>query len=115
MRYLRATALLDLDDLAHKARDGLHIAALASSWTCIVTGLAGLRQAGQQISLFPRMPAGWQKIAFSLTVRGRRLRIELTPATASYQLCSGEGLTIRHHDRPVTLTAGQPVQLPLSG
>ena len=114
VRYLRATALLDLDDLAHNARDGLHIAALASAWTCIVTGLAGLRQSGEAISLAPRLPAGWQKITFPLAVRGRRLRIELNPATAVYQLCSGDPLTISHHGQPVTLTAGTPARLPLT-
>ena len=114
VRYLRATALLDLDDLNHNVRDGLHVAALASIWTCIVTGLAGLRHTDEEISLSPRLPAGWGKIAFPLTVRGRRLRIELTPATASYQLCSGDTLTIHHHGQPVTLACGKAVRLPLA-
>jgi alpha,alpha-trehalose phosphorylase len=115
VRYLRATALLDLDDLNHNVRDGLHIAALASTWTCIVTGLAGMRHTDDGISLSPRLPAGWEKIAFPLTVRGQRLQIELTPATASYQLCSGDTLTIGHHGQPVTLSAGTAVRLPLTG
>ena len=115
VHYLRATALLDLDDLNHNVRDGLHIAALAATWTCIVTGLAGLRHTQDGISLSPRLPAGWGKAAFPLTVHGRRLRIELTPATASYQLCSGDTLTIGHHGHPVTLTPGQATQVPLAG
>ena len=114
-RYLRATALLDLDDLNHNVRDGIHVAALASTWTCLVTGLAGLRHTDGGISLSPRLPAGWEKIAFPLTIRGQRLRIELTPATASYQLCSGDTLTINHHGQPVTLTPGQATQVPLAG
>ncbi|MGE5288877.1 MAG: glycoside hydrolase family 65 protein [Micromonosporaceae bacterium] len=115
MRYLRATALLDLDDLNHNVRDGLHIAALASTWTCIITGLAGLRHTGGDISLAPRLPAGWEKITFPLTIRGQRIRIELTPATASYQLCTGDTLTIHHHGQPITLRGGEAVHVPLAG
>jgi alpha,alpha-trehalose phosphorylase len=113
VRYLRATALLDLDDLTHNVRDGLHLAALASTWTCIITGLVGLRRTSGQISLSPRLPAGWDKITFPLTIRGRRLRIELTPAAASYQLLSGPALTIGHHGQPLTLTPGTTAQLSL--
>ena len=114
VRYLRATALLDLDDLNHNVRDGIHVAALASAWTCLVTGLAGLRHTDGGISLSPRLPAGWEKIAFPLTMRGRRIRVELTPATASYQLCSGDTLTINHYGHPITLIPGKTEWLPLT-
>jgi len=39
--YLAETALMDIDDLEHNTRDGLHIAALAGSWIALVQGLAG--------------------------------------------------------------------------
>ena len=41
--YLAETALMDLDDLEHNTRDGLHIAALAGSWIALVQGFGGMR------------------------------------------------------------------------
>ena len=34
---------MDLDDLEHNTRDGLHIAALAGSWIALVAGYGGMR------------------------------------------------------------------------
>ena len=38
--YLGEAALMDLDDLEHNTRDGLHIASLAGAWIALVAGLA---------------------------------------------------------------------------
>ena len=41
--YLAEAALMDLDDLEHNTRDGLHIASLAGSWIVLVQGFGGMR------------------------------------------------------------------------
>src|SRR5205823_14868873 len=41
--YLSEAALMDLDDLEHNTRDGLHIASLAGAWTALVAGFGGMR------------------------------------------------------------------------
>ncbi|HVV91450.1 MAG TPA: family 65 glycosyl hydrolase, partial [Solirubrobacterales bacterium] len=41
--YLGEAALMDLDDLEHNSRDGLHIASLAGTWIATVCGFGGLR------------------------------------------------------------------------
>ena len=41
--YLTEAALMDLDDLEHNTRDGLHIASLAGTWMALVAGFGGLR------------------------------------------------------------------------
>ena len=41
--YLAEAALMDLDDLEHNTRDGLHIASLAGAWIALVAGFGGMR------------------------------------------------------------------------
>ncbi|MGO9220342.1 MAG: glycosyl hydrolase family 65 protein, partial [Streptosporangiaceae bacterium] len=108
--YLAETALMDLADLEHNTRDGLHIAALAGSWIVLVQGFGGMRyRPGQQPSFEPRLPAALTRLTFTVILRGRHLRVEVMPGNATYIL-DGEGppLEITHYGTPVTVAPGQP-------
>ena len=72
--YLAEAALMDLDDLEHNTRDGLHMAALAGCWIALVAGLAGMRHHDGTLSFAPRLPPQLTRLAFTITLRGRRLR-----------------------------------------
>jgi hypothetical protein len=54
--YFAEAALLDLDDLQHNTRDGVHIASLAAACTAAITGFAGLRDLRGTLSFVPRLP-----------------------------------------------------------
>ena len=41
-------------------------------------------------------------------LRGRRLRVEIVPGEARYELVDGEPIELRHDDTPFTLERGQP-------
>ena len=41
-------------------------------------------------------------------LRGRRLRVEIVPGEARYELVDGEPLELRHDDTPFTLERGSP-------
>jgi trehalose/maltose hydrolase-like predicted phosphorylase len=41
--YLGEAAFMDLNDLEHNTRDGLHIASLAGAWSALVVGFGGVR------------------------------------------------------------------------
>ncbi|MFF4802909.1 glycoside hydrolase family 65 protein [Streptomyces sp. NPDC001351] len=107
--YAAESALMDLADLQHNTRDGLHIASLAGTWTALVAGFGGLRRDGDSLRFAPRLPERFSRLAFSLQFLGRRLRVEVGPDKATYTLLSGPTLTIRHHETPVTLRADGPV------
>jgi alpha,alpha-trehalose phosphorylase len=112
--YLAESALIDLEDLENNARDGLHIAALAGTWTALVAGLGGMRLfQGESIRFAPRLPDALSRIAFRLMFRGRRLRVEVRRGAATYTLAGGKPLEILHHDKPFTLTAQAPVTRPI--
>jgi alpha,alpha-trehalose phosphorylase len=108
--YLAETALMDMANLEHNTRDGLHLAALAGAWIALVAGFGGMRhRPGQLLSFAPRLPPALTRLTFTVYLRGRRLRVAVLPGSASYQLDDdGLPLEVTHHGQPVTVS-GQPV------
>jgi len=112
--YLGEAALMDLHDLEHNTRDGVHIASLAGAWVAVVGGFAGLRHREGAFSFSPRLPEGLTRLAFSLLIRGQRLRVEVNHSSARYLLEDGGPLEIAHHGEPVKLLAGKSQDRPIS-
>jgi alpha,alpha-trehalose phosphorylase len=106
--YLGEAALTDLRDLAHNTRDGLHIASLAGAWIAVVGGFGGLRHRDGSVGFAPRLPEALSRLAFSVLLKGRRIRVEVNHAEATYSLADGEPLEILHYDEKVLLSAGKP-------
>jgi alpha,alpha-trehalose phosphorylase len=111
--YLAEAALMDLRDLEHNTRDGVHIASLAGTWIALVAGFAGLRVRDGQISFAPRLPESLTRLAFNVQFRAQRLRVEVTSRTARYELADGDSLGITHHSEQVTIHRGAPQQCPI--
>jgi len=111
--YLGEATLMDLDDLEHNTRDGLHIASLAGAWTALVVGFGGMRDADGTLSFTPRLPPDITRLAFTITVQRKRLRVEVTHTGATYSLAEGEPLGISHHGEPITVRVGYPVMRPV--
>ncbi|MHB8595834.1 MAG: glycoside hydrolase family 65 protein [Ktedonobacteraceae bacterium] len=112
--YLGEAALMDLDDLEHNARDGLHIAALAGTWQVLVAGFGGLRTHNSSLSFAPRLPEGIEQLTFHILFRGRRLRVEVRATEATYHLLEGSPLKTWHHGDEITLSANEPLTRPIS-
>jgi alpha,alpha-trehalose phosphorylase len=108
----RATWVLD-DEHGRSPHDGVHIASLAGTWVALVSGFGGLRDADGMFSFAPRLPEPLTRLAFTLFIRGRRLRVEITHAEARYALADGDPLEILHHGQPVRLSAGKPQARPI--
>ena len=106
--YLGEAALMDLRDLENNTRDGVHIASLAGSWVALVGGFGGLRHWDGTVSFAPRLPDGLTRLAFTIRIRGRRLRVEVTHEAARYVLADGDPLEIVHHGTMLTLSADKP-------
>jgi alpha,alpha-trehalose phosphorylase len=109
--YLAEASLMDLDDLEHNTRDGLHVASLAGTWIALVAGLAGMRPWGESLRFAPQLPEGITRLAFNLVFRGRRLRIETTPTTTTYRVLEGDALELRHGFEAFTVPPGETVSL----
>jgi alpha,alpha-trehalose phosphorylase len=107
--YFREATLIDLDDLEHNTRDGLHIASLAGAWVAAVAGFGGLRDHGGALSFKPRLPPALTRLAFGLACRGCELRVEFDQVQASYTLGAGSTIDVTHHGEPITVTSDAPV------
>ncbi|HXB64334.1 MAG TPA: glycosyl hydrolase family 65 protein [Solirubrobacteraceae bacterium] len=111
--YLAEAALIDLDDLQHNTRDGLHIASLAGAWIGAVAGFGGMRDHSGILSFAPRLPQALGRLAFRLCFRGRRLLVEVEPKQVSYSLLAGSSLEIIDHGKKVTVEPERPTTRPI--
>jgi alpha,alpha-trehalose phosphorylase len=109
--YFAEAALMDLDDLEHNTRDGIHIASVAGTWVAAVGGFGGMRDYGGRLSFRPRLPAALTRLKFRLMFRGRTLHVDVDHGHARYVLLSGEPLEIEHHGRRVEIVAEQALEL----
>jgi alpha,alpha-trehalose phosphorylase len=108
--YLAEAALMDLNDLEHNTRDGLHMASLAGSWIALVAGLAGMRSWANSLSFSPQLPEGIHRLAFNVVFRSNHIKVVVTPDSTSYELVEGDGLVIQHVGEELTLKAGTAVK-----
>jgi len=109
--YFGEAALMDLDDLEHNVRDGLHIASLAGAWMAAVAGFGGMRDHDGELSFAPRLPERLTRLAFRLRWRGSRLAVEVGDAGVAYTLLDGPPLELRHFGEPATL-GSEPLRFP---
>ena len=77
-RHFAAAALTDLADVHGNAVDGVHVASAGGVWMTLVYGFAGLRDHDGTLSLTPQLPATWQRLTFTLAVRGLLLRVAVS-------------------------------------
>jgi trehalose/maltose hydrolase-like predicted phosphorylase len=113
--YVYETAVIDLRDLHHNTRDGLHMASLAGAWTALVAGLGGLRDDEGILSLDPQLPEGISRLRFRLRWRGFRVIVDVDHDRVSYVLRDGPqgALTIRHAGKDVALNTQSPTTVTL--
>jgi alpha,alpha-trehalose phosphorylase len=110
--YLTETAFIDLRDLASNTRDGVHLAALSGVWHVVVAGFGGMRDHGETLRFAPRLPSRLTRMSFGLLYRGRRLRVEVDPGHATYELLDGDPLELSHHGETITIRLREPVSCP---
>jgi alpha,alpha-trehalose phosphorylase len=112
--YFAEAALLDLEDLEHNTRDGIHIASVAGAWIAAVCGFGGMRDHGGRLSFAPRLPGGLDRLRFNLQFRGRSLRVEFGHERATYALAEGDQpLRISHHGESFELRGEAPLSRPI--
>jgi alpha,alpha-trehalose phosphorylase len=111
--YLSEVSQMDLGDLHHNTRNGLHMASLAGAWTVVVAGFGGLRARSGRLAFAPKVPNGISRLAFNLWYRRRNLCVSATPGQAQYELQEGEPITVMHYGEPVEVTPEAPVKVPI--
>jgi alpha,alpha-trehalose phosphorylase len=108
--YAYEAALIDLRDLHHNTRDGLHMASLAGAWMTMVVGFGGLRDDEGILALDPLLPDGISRLRFRLRWRDFRLAVDVNHTEVTYTVHDGpeHELTIRHAGEALTLNTDSP-------
>ena len=109
-RSFRVSAYRDL--VFRKNNDGIHAACLGATWQACVNGFGGLRVRADGLHFRPRLPRVWNRLAYAVVWQGRRIAVEITPATVSVRLVAGNPLAVTIHGRPVMVTR-RTVNVPL--
>jgi alpha,alpha-trehalose phosphorylase len=108
--YFGEAALIDLFDLEHNTRDGLHMASLAGAWLVPVLGFGGLRDRLGKVSCSPRLPSALSRMSFRINLRCSLIEVEITPQEAAYTLLEGPALEIAHFSEELLLEAGRTLR-----
>jgi alpha,alpha-trehalose phosphorylase len=108
--YFAEAALMDLEDLEHNTRDGVHIASLAGAAAVAIAGFGGARDHAGSLSFRPRLPSALTRLAFRLRFRGRRMKVDVEHSAATYTLIAGEAMEIQHYGEALTLEPEREVQ-----
>ena len=105
--YLGEAALMDLEDLEHNVREGVHMGSLAGGWHAAVAGFGGMRHHGESLGFAPRQPAGIKRLTFRIVFLGRRIKVSFDHRKSRYTLVSGRPLDCLHHGESMRLTAAR--------
>jgi alpha,alpha-trehalose phosphorylase len=106
--YLGEAALIDLNDLQHNVRDGVHMASLAGAWLAVVHGLGGMRHHGESLGFSPRLPPAIRSLTFRVSFRGRQIKVSVDHRHATYTLVRGTAITFDHFGKPLQIRRGHP-------
>lgn len=114
--YAYEAAMIDLRDLHHNTRDGLHMASLGGAWAAMVAGFGGLRDDEGVLELNPRVPDGISRLRFRLRWRNFRLTVDADHDEVTYTLRDGPRgeLLIRHGGEDLQLQSRQPTTVPVN-
>jgi alpha,alpha-trehalose phosphorylase len=107
--YLGEAALMDLNDLEHNVRDGVHMGSLAGAWLAVVAGLGAMRHNGDALGFAPRLPPRIQRLTFRVTFLDRLLKVTVNRSRVTYTMVHGKPLTFDHYGTQLHLTSGHPI------
>jgi len=116
--YLAEAALMDLRDLEHNTRDGLHIASLAGTWIAIVAGFGGMRDHRGRLSFCPQLAPGWTGLRFRVVWQQAHILVEIGPDEVRYtasqvdEKIHPDGVEISHAGETLLLRDDEPVTRP---
>ncbi len=77
-KYFGDSAKLDLFNLHHNSKDGIHTANMGGNYMAVVYGFGGLRIKEDGLHLAPVIPVQWDGYSFKLSYRGSRLLVKVT-------------------------------------
>lgn len=109
--FWERSAAVDFDVRRGGAAAGIHIAGAAANWQAAVFGFAGMATVMQTetLTLRPRLPEGWTRLAFPMVWKGSRVFVEVRGASVSVTNRGGTPLDVCVAGTTRTVPAGETV------
>ena len=115
LRYFHSSLYVDLADLHGNAADGVHVASTGGVWNALVYGFGGMRDHRGGITFDPRLPESWPELVFRITLKGTRVRVNLTENEMCFTVEEGDTASMAVRQQRFTVTSQEPVVIPLDG
>ena len=94
LAHLDAALRLDLANTHGNTSDGLHLAAVAGSWSAVVHGFGGVEIRADRLLCHPRVPKHWGSLTFHLRWRGSLLRVTARPDEVELAVVQGAAVEV---------------------
>ena len=104
---------MDLGDLAHNTAHGLHIAALAGSWSAVVAGFGGMRHLDGHLAFAPRLPEALTRIALAAALAAEPAAGRDHPRPGRVPGARRAPVELLHYDEKIQVSPGEPVVRPI--
>lgn len=86
--------------------EGIHAGVMAATLFIPLTTFAGLDIRQEHVHFQPKMPEAWQKISFSMTIRG--VAYQVAVSHDELEICANREIMITVAEKSVTLKANEP-------
>ena len=102
--YFGNAAKLDLFDLQHNTKDGVHTGNMGGNYMAIVYGFGGLRLKADGVFFSPMLPQKWTGYKFRILYRGTRFMVSISKGKFSFHLEDGEPQKLHVYGKEYVLT-----------
>ena len=106
LRYFYNALFVDLADLHGNISDGVHVASTGGVWNILAYGFGGMRDYNGKITFDPRLPESWAGLTFQITLRGTRVKVDLTSHEIAFTVVEGESAELAVRGEYFTVSAG---------
>jgi len=115
LRYFNAALFVDLADRHGNTTDGVHVASTGGVWNALVSGFGGFRDHDGEFTIDPRLPESWESLVYRITIQGTRVRVKVRPDVLELEVEDGDSANFSVRGEMITVTADQPISVPLDG
>ncbi len=103
--YFGDSAKLDLFNLHHNTKDGIHTANMGGNYMAVVYGFGGLRLKESGIWFAPVIPKQWRSYTFKILYEDSQIFVRVTEKTSQFVLVKGEAKEIHVYGEKYQLSS----------
>ena len=77
-------------------------------------GFGGMRDYNGVVTFDPRLPESWAGLTFQVTLRGTRVKVDVTSGAIAFNVVEGDSAELDVRGERFTVSAGNPIRVPLA-